>query len=109
MTTITVREFSYNPSAIFARVERGERIEVTRHGGVIAVVVAPDTFRHGSRFDELVAQGVIRPAERGLRACDWDQYTHIEIPDDVDPLTILEEDREEPDWASVLRTDEPAS
>ncbi len=49
MTAVTVREFSYNPSAIFARVEHGERIEVTRHGKVIAVVTMPEHPRSPCR------------------------------------------------------------
>lgn len=92
MTAVSVREFSYNPSAIFARVEEGETIEVTRHGRVVAVMVPPP--RGASRYDELVAQGAIRPAERGLRAGDWDEFTHIEVPGDVDPLAVLLELRE---------------
>lgn len=91
MTAVTVREFSYNPSAIFARVEAGETIEVTKHGQVVAVMIPPP--RGGSRYDELVAQGVIRPAERGSRPSDWDDYPHIDVPDDVDPLAILLEMR----------------
>jgi prevent-host-death family protein len=39
MSSVSVREFSYNPSAMFARVEHGEAIEVTRHGKVIAVLL----------------------------------------------------------------------
>lgn len=93
MSTVTVREFSYNPSAMFARVEAGETIEVTKHGRVVAVMVPPPRGR--SRYDELVAEGTIRPAERGLTAGDWDKFTHIEVPDDVDPLAILLEMRED--------------
>lgn len=95
MTEVTVREFSYNPSAIFARVEHGERIEVTRHGKVIAVVSTPEW--HRSRYDELVAQGLIRPAPG-----NWRNLPHIEVPDNVDPLTILAETREEPDLVEML-------
>lgn len=92
MSSVSVREFSYNPSAIFARVERGERVEVTRRGTVIAVLVPPPRAR--SRYDELVAAGTIRPAARGLVARDWDKFTHIEVPEDVDPLAMLLELRE---------------
>ena len=53
MSTVSVREFAYNPSAMFARVEKGETIEVTRHGKVIAglisaqrVPVEPDVHQH---------------------------------------------------------------
>jgi antitoxin (DNA-binding transcriptional repressor) of toxin-antitoxin stability system len=94
MTAVTVREFSYNPSAMFSRVEQGETLEVTRHGKVIAVLTPPS--RHHSRYDELVANGSINPASgtAGLTTSDLDQYTRIEMPDDVDPLAILLELRE---------------
>ncbi|TNC27636.1 type II toxin-antitoxin system Phd/YefM family antitoxin [Amycolatopsis alkalitolerans] len=92
MTSVSVRELSYNPSAILARVEKGERIDVTRHGHVIAVFIPPP--RGQSRHDELVAQGVIRPAERGLTTKDLDKYTRIEVPEDVDPLAVLLDMRE---------------
>ena len=90
MTAVSVREFSYNPSAMFARVERGEVIEVTRHGEVIAVLSRPVPQRN--RYDELVARGLIRPAER--TTAELDQYTRIDVPDDVDPLALLLEMRE---------------
>ena len=93
MTSVSVREFSYNPSAMFARVEQGETIEVTRHGTVIAELIPPR--RSMSRYDELVASGAITPGSGGLRAGDWDKFTHIEVPDDVDPLAILLEMRED--------------
>jgi antitoxin (DNA-binding transcriptional repressor) of toxin-antitoxin stability system len=81
---VTVREFSYNPSAMFARVENGETIEVTRHGKVIANLVPPPRHTR-SRHDELVQRGLIRPVQRK----SWDEMTHIEVPDDVDPLALL--------------------
>ncbi|WP_102142300.1 type II toxin-antitoxin system Phd/YefM family antitoxin [Mycobacterium hubeiense] len=43
MTTVSVREFSYNPSAMFARAEKGETIEITRHGKVIAKLIPGHT------------------------------------------------------------------
>ena len=95
MTEVTVREFSYNPSAMFSRVENGETLEVTRHGKIIAVLTPPT--RRMSRYDELVANGTINPASgsAGLRAGDWDKFTHIKVPDDVDPLQILLDMRED--------------
>lgn len=95
MTEVTVREFSYNPSAMFARVEKGETIEITRHGTVIAELIPPR--RTMSRYDELVADGTINPnsGTAGLRAGDWDKFTHIEVPEDADPLAILLEMRED--------------
>lgn len=43
----------------------------------------------GSRYDELVARDVIRPAVRGLTAGDWREFTRIKVPADVDPLALL--------------------
>jgi antitoxin (DNA-binding transcriptional repressor) of toxin-antitoxin stability system len=90
---VTVREFSYNPSAMFARVERGETIEVTKHGRVIAILVP--SSQEGSRYAELVAQGAIRKAEANLSARGVGEHTRIEVPEDVDPLAILLEMRAE--------------
>ncbi len=92
MPRVSIREFSYNPSAMFARVERGERLEVTRHGEVIAVLIPPPRTR--SRYEELVARGTVRPAARNLTAEKWDEYTHIEVPEDVNPVAMLLEMRE---------------
>lgn len=89
MSTVTVREFAYNPSAMFARVEKGETIEVTRHGKVIATLI-PAQRQPKSRHDELVERGLIRPVPRK----SWDELTHIDVPDDVDPLAVLLEMRE---------------
>lgn len=100
MTTVTVREFSYNPSAMFARAEQGEVIEVTRHGKVIATLIPGQ--REYSRYDELVASGVIRPS--GKTSADVDTFTRIEIPDDADPLQRLLADRySESDWEREFR------
>lgn len=84
MTTVTVREFSYNPSAMFARVENGETIDVTRHGEVIATLIPPQR-RAKSRYDELVERGTIKPVKRK----SWDEMTHIDVPEDADPLALL--------------------
>jgi prevent-host-death family protein len=100
MTVVTVREFSYNPSAMFARVEHGERIEVSRHGKVIAVVLPEHPH---SQYDELVAQGVIKPPPGGgVRAGEWDEFVHIDVPNNLDPLAVLEEGREDRDIIGML-------
>jgi prevent-host-death family protein len=93
MSTVSVREFAYNPSAMFARVEKGETIEVTRHGKVIAALI-PAQRQPKSRHDELVERGLVRPAPDAPAAGEWDKFTHIEVPDDVDPLAVLLEMRE---------------
>lgn len=93
MTAITVREFSYNPSAMFSRVENGETIEITRHGKVIAELIPPR--RYASRLDELIARGEIIPSRTGRTTAELDKYTRIEVPSDADPLAILLEMRED--------------
>lgn len=97
MTTVSVREFSYNPSAMFARAEKGETIEVTRHGQVIATLV-PGRQKRRSRTEELVASGALRLSEK--TTSDLDTFTHIDLPEDApDPLeTLLAERYRESDW-----------
>jgi prevent-host-death family protein len=58
MSSVSVREFSYNPSGMFARVERGETIEVTRHGKVIAVLL-PGSGTLG-RYASRVTNGAVK-------------------------------------------------
>jgi prevent-host-death family protein len=102
MTTVSVREFSYNPSAMFARAERGETIEITRHGKVIArLVPAPEKKR--SRIEELEASGALRRSGKTL--ADLDTFTRIKLPEGApDPLQLLLEERySESDWERELR------
>ena len=93
MSTVSVREFSYNPSAVFARVERGEAIEVTRHGKVIAVVMPGSGLL--SRYAPLIAKGLIRMKPATTR--DLDQIPVYEVPDDASPLDLLLAEREADD------------
>lgn len=100
MTTVTVREFSYNPSAMFARAEKGETIEVTRHGKVIATLIPGQ--RQYSRYDELVASGFIKSSGKTMK--DRHTFTYIDLPDDVDPLQkLLDERYSESDWEREFR------
>ena len=59
-----IRELKDNLSRYIRRIEAGERVVVTAHGRVVAELVPPGagarTTRR-SRFDELIASGVIRP------------------------------------------------
>jgi antitoxin (DNA-binding transcriptional repressor) of toxin-antitoxin stability system len=93
MRVVSVREFSYNPSAIFSRVEQGETIEVSRHGKVIAVLYpGPAASR---RYSDLVAKGIVRL--KGTTTADLQRTPRYDIPDDVSPLDLLLEDRAEDD------------
>ncbi|ATO17979.1 hypothetical protein CO540_20395 [Micromonospora sp. WMMA2032] len=91
MSTVSVREFSYNPSAMFARVEQGETIEVTRHGSVIAVLL-PGSGTLG-RYSTLVAKGVIRL--KATTTSDIDRLPRYDVPPDASPLELLLADRED--------------
>jgi prevent-host-death family protein len=93
MSAVSVREFSYNPSAVFARVERGEAIEVTRHGKIIAVVV-PGSGVLG-RYVPLIARGIIRIKPTTTR--DLDQLPRFAVPEGTSPLDILLAEREADD------------
>lgn len=62
--TAGIRELKDNLSRYIRRIEAGERISITAHGRVVAELVPPGTTSRAgrrSRFDELVAAGVIRP------------------------------------------------
>jgi antitoxin (DNA-binding transcriptional repressor) of toxin-antitoxin stability system len=93
MSTVSIREFSYNPSGMFARVEQGETLEVTRHGKVIAVLL-PGSGALG-RYTELVAKGAIRL--KATTTSDLDRFPQYDLPADVSPLDILLAERAEDD------------
>jgi len=63
VTSTGIRELKDNLSRYIRRVEAGERVAITAHGRVVAELVPPGSRAKGasSRFDELVASGVIRP------------------------------------------------
>ena len=72
--TTGIRELKDNLSRYIRRIEAGERIAVTAHGRVVAELVPPSMSKTGrrSRYDELVATGVIRPAlDEGDPLEDW--------------------------------------
>lgn len=63
MASTGIRALKDNLSRYIRRIEAGERIAITAHGRVVAELVPPGAGTMGtpSRFDELVASGVIRP------------------------------------------------
>lgn len=83
MSSVSVREFSYNPSGMFARVELGETIQVTRRGKVIAVLL-PVSGALG-RYASLVTNGVIRLT--ATTTSDLDRIPQYAIPADASPWT----------------------
>ena len=74
VTSTSIRELKDNLSRYIRRIEAGERIAITAHGRVVAELVPPGakTTCTPSRFDELLASGVIRPPlEAGDPTEDW--------------------------------------
>ena len=63
VTVAGIRELKNNLSRYIRRIEAGEHIAITAHGRVVAELVPPGSKTRGAptRFDELVASGVIRP------------------------------------------------
>ena len=73
-----IRELKDNLSRYIRRIETGERIAVTAHGRVVAELVPPSRSEtgHGSRYEALVATGIIRPAiEDGDPLEGWPDIT----------------------------------
>ncbi|HEU4422191.1 MAG TPA: type II toxin-antitoxin system Phd/YefM family antitoxin [Pilimelia sp.] len=93
MSSVSVREFSYNPSAMFARVEQGETIEVTRHGKIIAVLLPGSGGL--ARYSPLVAKGLIRL--KATTTSDLDRLPRYDVPADASPLDVLLAARAEDD------------
>ena len=86
-----------NFSEYVRRAEAGERIAVTAHGRVVAMLGPVEQEARGrrrSRFDELVAEGVIRVAtERGDLPENW-PATNIRLPKGT-AAALIDADREE--------------
>jgi prevent-host-death family protein len=69
MTAVGIRELKNNLSEYVRLVERGKKVAVTSHGRVVAELVPPGKpARKGkkkralSRWEQMVAEGKIRPA-----------------------------------------------
>jgi prevent-host-death family protein len=63
--TVGIRELKDNLSEYVRRSEAGERIAVTAHGRVVAMLVPADETARGRRrirLDEMIADGTARPA-----------------------------------------------
>jgi prevent-host-death family protein len=65
MISTGIRQLKNNLSHYVRQIEAGKRIAVTAHGRVVAELVPPGagTRARRSRYDELVAAGVIERAE----------------------------------------------
>ena len=90
-----IRELKDNLSEYVRRTEAGERISVTAHGRVVALLVPVEKAAHGrrlSRLDDLVADGVVGlPVEEGDPLEHW---TTIRLPKGT-AAALIEADRGE--------------
>lgn len=64
MGSVGIRALQQNPSAVVARAEAGEVIEITDRGRSVARLVS---IRSGSRIRELVESGRLRVATAALK------------------------------------------
>ena len=66
LMTAGIRELKNDLSHYVRQVKKGKRIAITEHGRVVAELVPPQTRKANrtSRYDELVAKGIIIPAKK---------------------------------------------
>ncbi len=67
---IPIRRLQRHASEVIARVEAGERVEITRNGRLVAVLTAPDP--ETAAWERLVAEGAVDPgADRPGGLAGW--------------------------------------
>jgi len=72
--TVGVKELKNNLSHYLRKVAKGQRVSVTAHGQVIAEIGPPQKTPALSRYQQLIADGVITPAlEKGDPAEGWEE------------------------------------
>jgi prevent-host-death family protein len=90
-----IRELKDNLSEYVRRTEAGERIAVTAHGRVVAMLVPVEKASRGrrtTRLDDLVADGVVcLPIEEGDPLEHW---TTIRLPKGT-AAALIDDDRGE--------------
>ncbi len=92
-----IREIKDNLSDYVRRAEAGERISVTTHGRVVAMLVPADEEARGrrrTRLEQMIADGTARPAlEDGSLPADW-AATGIHLPKGT-AAALIDADRDE--------------
>jgi antitoxin (DNA-binding transcriptional repressor) of toxin-antitoxin stability system len=98
MISAGIRDLKNNLSKYIRRLSPGDAIAVTDRGRVVAelrsVEDAPGRpARHGTKYSELVAAGVIRPAvESGDPLADWPTARTVKLPPGS-AAALIDEDR----------------
>ena len=96
---IGIRELKNNLSHYVRQVEAGKRISVTAHGRLVAELVPAGTRvatrrkKKLSRYEQLVADGLIRPARKSGDPFDGEELTPLLAPGEG--LAILDWLRED--------------
>jgi prevent-host-death family protein len=99
MEPIGIRELKNNLSHYVRQVEAGQRISVTANGRVVAELVPPGTRASAkrkskrSRYEQLVADGLIRPALKSGDPFEGEDLTPLLAPGEG--LAILDWLRED--------------
>ena len=88
---VGVRELRQNLSVYLDRVKKGEALQVTEHGHVVAVLRPVPA--NASRIDILIAQGLVTPATRSLRDLPPPRKAPPGTPSTSEILDELREDR----------------
>ena len=93
MRSTGIRELKDNLSRYIARAAAGERVLITDRGRLVAELGPPaKEITYGSRYAELVASGVIRPAlETGDPLADMPK---LKLPKGT-ARALIDEDRDE--------------
>ena len=74
MASTGIRELKNNLSQFVRRVEKGERVAVTAHGRVVAMLVPPGAAALSKR-DQLIAEGKLIPAQDTSRTpIEWPTF-----------------------------------
>ncbi len=95
--TAGIRELKDNLSEYVRRVEGGERVAVTAHGRVVAMLVPADAASRGrrpSRIEQMIADGNARPPlEPGDPLEGWPEL-NIRLPKGT-AAALIDADRDE--------------
>ena len=95
MISTGIRELKNNLSHYVRQIEAGKRIAVTAHGRVVAELVPPATATRpkSSRYDELIAAGIIEPAAKPYAPPP--EWPDIRLPTGT-AAELIDSDRGEP-------------
>ena len=94
--TAGIREIKDNLSEYVRRAEAGERIAVTAHGRVVAMLVPPDDAARGrrlSKLEQMIADGRARPAVEDA-GDPFDGWPIARLPKGT-AAALIDADREE--------------